>query len=328
MKGCRTSIIFLFHLILYLWGRALLMLGKHSYHWAQPGPSVFKNVPGWAPLAHTCNPSYSEGRDQEDHGSNPDLANSSRDPPSQKKAIIKKGWWSGSSGRSLTSMRPQFKPQYCQKKNVLGAKGLRTTGLNPIRLHPWWPELGPVSPAVHGCPKVKVKGAWAAPGSWGRRKEHRQTPSSHQVAAEWILAWTRGPWDNSDSRFGTKSSTHYSRWLEQGTGDLSLVRPEAFSLQCSRPPCSPLCVRPSPWSEPFWSDSSSTPHLPGHHVCKVRSRSEQFSSPAKHGMLSCSYSKLWELRCTQEKAQILDTHLMISTWWPQLIPQTSRMSQT
>jgi hypothetical protein len=31
-------------------------------------------------VAHACNPSYSEGGDQEDHGSNPAWANSSRDP--------------------------------------------------------------------------------------------------------------------------------------------------------------------------------------------------------------------------------------------------------
>jgi hypothetical protein len=31
----------------------------------------------WAPIAHTCNPSYSEGRDQEDYGSKPAQANSS-----------------------------------------------------------------------------------------------------------------------------------------------------------------------------------------------------------------------------------------------------------
>jgi hypothetical protein len=32
------------------------------------------------PVAHTCNLSYSGGRDQEDHGSKPAQANSSRDP--------------------------------------------------------------------------------------------------------------------------------------------------------------------------------------------------------------------------------------------------------
>jgi hypothetical protein len=40
------------------------------------------------PVAHVCNPSYSGGRDQEDHGFKPAQANSSQDPilknPSQK----------------------------------------------------------------------------------------------------------------------------------------------------------------------------------------------------------------------------------------------------
>jgi hypothetical protein len=47
------------------------------------------------PVAQTYNTSYSGGRDQEDHGSKPAWANSSRDSIS-KKLIIKKGWWSGS----------------------------------------------------------------------------------------------------------------------------------------------------------------------------------------------------------------------------------------
>jgi hypothetical protein len=37
-----------------------------------------------APLAHTYNPSYSGGRDQEDRGSNPAQANSSQDPISKQ----------------------------------------------------------------------------------------------------------------------------------------------------------------------------------------------------------------------------------------------------
>jgi hypothetical protein len=41
-------------------------------------------------VAHTCNPSYSEGRDQEDHGSK---AGSLPDPVSKKKKpITKKSW--------------------------------------------------------------------------------------------------------------------------------------------------------------------------------------------------------------------------------------------
>jgi hypothetical protein len=43
------------------------------------------------PVAHTCNPRYSGGRDQENRGSKPAWANSSEDPIS-KKPITKKGW--------------------------------------------------------------------------------------------------------------------------------------------------------------------------------------------------------------------------------------------
>jgi hypothetical protein len=38
---------------------------------------------GQAPVAHSCNPSYYGGRDLEDHGSKPVLANSLRDPISK-----------------------------------------------------------------------------------------------------------------------------------------------------------------------------------------------------------------------------------------------------
>jgi hypothetical protein len=42
-------------------------------------------------VAYTCNPSYSGGRDQEDHSLRPAQANSSKDPisknPAQKKAV-------------------------------------------------------------------------------------------------------------------------------------------------------------------------------------------------------------------------------------------------
>jgi hypothetical protein len=38
----------------------------------------------WVLEAHTCNPSYSESRDQEDHGSKPAWANSLRDPICKK----------------------------------------------------------------------------------------------------------------------------------------------------------------------------------------------------------------------------------------------------
>jgi hypothetical protein len=46
-------------------------------------------------VAHACNPSYSGGRDQEDQGSQPAQANSTRNPISKnktkQKTITKKG---------------------------------------------------------------------------------------------------------------------------------------------------------------------------------------------------------------------------------------------
>jgi hypothetical protein len=64
---------------------------------------------GWVPVIHTCNPSYSGGRDQEDHSSKPAWANSSRDPilknPSRKRA-----------GEVAQGEGPEFKPQYLKNK--------------------------------------------------------------------------------------------------------------------------------------------------------------------------------------------------------------------
>jgi hypothetical protein len=60
-------------------------------------------------VTHTYNPSYSGGRDQEDHSSKPAWANSLRDPisknPSQK--------WAGEVAQGVGL---EFKPQYLQKK--------------------------------------------------------------------------------------------------------------------------------------------------------------------------------------------------------------------
>jgi hypothetical protein len=49
-----------------------------------------KHKHSWVLMARACNPYYSGGRDQEDRGSKPAQANSSRDPIS-KKTITKKG---------------------------------------------------------------------------------------------------------------------------------------------------------------------------------------------------------------------------------------------
>jgi hypothetical protein len=56
-------------------------------------------------VAHTCNPSYSGGRDQEDRGSKPAGANSLQDPIS-KISITKR------AGRVAQGESPEFKPQY------------------------------------------------------------------------------------------------------------------------------------------------------------------------------------------------------------------------
>jgi hypothetical protein len=67
------------------------------------GKSVRKK--GQALVAHTCNPSYSGGRDQEDHSLKPTQGNHLRDPiskiPNTKRA---------------QGVGPEFKPQYCKKK--------------------------------------------------------------------------------------------------------------------------------------------------------------------------------------------------------------------
>jgi hypothetical protein len=46
-----------------------------------------------ASVAHTCNPSYSGSRDQEDHGSKLARANSLRDPISKKSITKRAGGW-------------------------------------------------------------------------------------------------------------------------------------------------------------------------------------------------------------------------------------------
>jgi hypothetical protein len=59
-------------------------------------------------VAHTCNPSYSVSRDQENCRSKPAQANSLRDPIS-KIPITKR------AGRVAQGEGHEFKPQYCKK---------------------------------------------------------------------------------------------------------------------------------------------------------------------------------------------------------------------
>jgi hypothetical protein len=56
-----------------------------------------------APVAHACNPSYSEGSDQEDHSSKPAQANSSLRPYLEKNLLQKK------AGGVAQGEDPEFK---------------------------------------------------------------------------------------------------------------------------------------------------------------------------------------------------------------------------
>jgi hypothetical protein len=62
------------------------------------------------PVAHACNPSYTEGRDQEDRGSKPAPATSVWDPVSKKKKSQKR------AGGVAQVVGPEFKPQDLKKK--------------------------------------------------------------------------------------------------------------------------------------------------------------------------------------------------------------------
>jgi hypothetical protein len=61
-------------------------------------------------VAHTCNPSNSGGRDQEDQGPKPAWANSLQAPISKKNPSQKR------TGGVTQGIGPEFKPQYCKKK--------------------------------------------------------------------------------------------------------------------------------------------------------------------------------------------------------------------
>jgi hypothetical protein len=62
-------------------------------------------------VAHTCNPSYSGGRDQEESGSKPGWTNSSETISISRIPITKR------AVRVAQGEGPEFKPQYQGKKN-------------------------------------------------------------------------------------------------------------------------------------------------------------------------------------------------------------------
>jgi hypothetical protein len=67
-----------------------------------------KKIVTWVLVTHACNPSYSGGRGQEDHGSKPSLGKEFHQDPISRKLITKKGMQSDLSGKStcLETVRP------------------------------------------------------------------------------------------------------------------------------------------------------------------------------------------------------------------------------
>jgi hypothetical protein len=84
----------------------------------------------WVPVAHACNPSYSGGRDQEDHGSKLAPANCSSGrswfkagpgklfvrPYLENTHDKKKGWWSGSRFSSTPKTKKKKKKKKRKEK--------------------------------------------------------------------------------------------------------------------------------------------------------------------------------------------------------------------
>jgi hypothetical protein len=87
-------------------------------------------------VAHSCNPSYSGGRDQEDCSSKPAQGNSSWDPIS--KNLLTKNW----AGGVAQSESPEFNPQYWKKeiKNKTTTKLLmsQSSGCLTNAVFWWW----------------------------------------------------------------------------------------------------------------------------------------------------------------------------------------------
>jgi hypothetical protein len=79
--------------------------GNHFY----PRTSCIKVKGVLVLVAHTCNPSHSGGRDQEDCSSKPTWAYSSPDPIWEKPITKKKGACGVAQG-----VGPEFKPQCCK----------------------------------------------------------------------------------------------------------------------------------------------------------------------------------------------------------------------
>jgi hypothetical protein len=65
-----------------LWKKSSVIKIKEVLLWLRMTDCCMSNIfiSGWAPVAHTCNPSYTGGRDQDAHSSKPAWVNSLQDP--------------------------------------------------------------------------------------------------------------------------------------------------------------------------------------------------------------------------------------------------------
>jgi hypothetical protein len=148
LEGCNSSIARSFNVSPCAWVRTQgsCILGKcftmEPDLWISEGnPNKlyvkfpeFRNSPrAGTPMAHSCNPSYLGGWDQEDWDLRPAQANSSQDPIATI-TRAKMNWRCGSSSNApaLQARSTGFKPQsYHQKKK----KVLWVPNRNPYTLH-------------------------------------------------------------------------------------------------------------------------------------------------------------------------------------------------
>jgi hypothetical protein len=91
-------------------------------------------------VAHTCNPSYSRGRDQEDHGSKPAQANSLRDPISKKTHHKKR------AEEVAQGVGPEFKPQYHTHTHTHTHKTTKKRKSEDMGTFPIRPSCGIIQP--------------------------------------------------------------------------------------------------------------------------------------------------------------------------------------
>jgi hypothetical protein len=102
---------------------------KKKPQWLNAIISLRKHTKSCTPVAHACNPSYSEGKDQEDRSLKPASTNSSWDTVSRK-LTTKKGWESGSRPGVKTPVL-KIKSKKQTKKKTKNKQKKKTTKKNP-----------------------------------------------------------------------------------------------------------------------------------------------------------------------------------------------------